>query len=189
MAEAREELSFEELFDRMNQLIDEVEQSQDSLRDTALELLDHLEVWHREGIIRLATSVASETLESARQDPFVASLLDAYLSEEDDTEDPMALVDEALAEVRPYLHSHGGEMEVVDVSHGIVTLRLMGACDGCPSSTVTLTQGVEQVLREQWAGFRGLRVEGDPEHAQEHGHQQPQDQGPQLLQIQSLKRD
>lgn len=173
-----EELSFDELLERIGELLATVEQADPGVRDPVLEMLDYLEAWHREGITRFATSVPPDALEEARQDPVVAHLLDTYLDEEEDT-DPEAIVHEALDEIRPYVHSHGGEMELVAVSNGVVTLRLMGSCQGCPSSEVTLTQGVEQALRERWPAFRRLEVEGAARDQPQHGTQ--------LLQIESLK--
>lgn len=53
-------------------------------------------------------------------------------------------VEQALDSVRPYLGSHGGDVELLDVSaDGVVRLRLLGSCDGCPSSSATLTLAVE----------------------------------------------
>ena len=173
MGASGEELSWDELIERIATLADQLAED-----DPALELLDYLEVWHREGILRLATAIPPEALADARTDPVVAHLLDAYLGE-DDEDDPEAVVEEALEEIRPYVHSHGGEMAVVGISDGIVTLSLMGSCDGCPASSLTLTQGVEQVLRQRWPGFCGLRVEG---------RDRPRPGPQQLLQIQSLRR-
>lgn len=175
-----EELDYDDMLQRMADLMETVDQSDSELREPALELLDYLEGWHREGLTRLATSLSQEALDAVRADPVVAHLLDTYLGEDEDVADAPELIEEALEEIRPYVHSHGGEMELVDVEDGVVTLSLMGACEGCPSSMVTLTQGVEQILRDRWPGFRKLQVAGQEEEQQE----APQ----QLLQIQSLKR-
>jgi len=58
-------------------------------------------------------------------------------------------VEAALSRIRPALQADGGDVELVDVSEGVVTLRLTGACDGCPMSTMTLRAGIERVLKEQ----------------------------------------
>jgi Fe-S cluster biogenesis protein NfuA len=60
-------------------------------------------------------------------------------------------VEKSLATVRPSLQADGGDVELVDVDDdsGVVSLRLMGACRGCPMSTMTLKMGIERVLREQ----------------------------------------
>ena len=58
-------------------------------------------------------------------------------------------VAEVLSQIRPALLADGGDVELVDVSEGVVKLRLTGACGGCPMATVTLKQGIEQVLKEQ----------------------------------------
>lgn len=177
----REELDYDEMLSHMAALVEEVDSSESELRDPVMELLDYLEAWHREGLTRLVTSLSPEALDTAREDPVVSHLLDTYLSD-DEGGDAAELVEEALEAIRPYVHTHGGEMELVDIEGGVVTLSLMGACDGCPSSMVTLTQGVEQMLRDRWPDFRALKVAGEDEPVSE-----PQPQ--QLLQIQSLKRD
>ena len=58
-------------------------------------------------------------------------------------------VAEVLSQIRPAMLADGGDVELVDVSEGVVKLRLTGACGGCPMATVTLKQGIEQVLKEQ----------------------------------------
>lgn len=56
-------------------------------------------------------------------------------------------VENALESVRPYLGSHGGDVELLGVSdEGTVQLRLLGSCDGCPSSSVTLKLAVEGAI-------------------------------------------
>ena len=55
---------------------------------------------------------------------------------------------ESLDRVRPALQADGGDVELVDVKDGVVTLRLTGACGGCPMATMTLRNGIERVLRE-----------------------------------------
>jgi len=58
-------------------------------------------------------------------------------------------VEAALDQVRPALQADGGDVELVDVTDGTVMLKLKGACSGCPMATMTLQQGIEQVLKEQ----------------------------------------
>jgi Fe-S cluster biogenesis protein NfuA len=57
-------------------------------------------------------------------------------------------VEQVLDELRPYLMSDGGNVELVDIDGAIVKLRLQGACGSCPSSTMTLRMGIERRLRE-----------------------------------------
>ncbi len=58
-------------------------------------------------------------------------------------------VEEALAEIRPALQADGGDVELVDVSQGVVKLKLKGACVGCPVATMTLKQGIERLLKKR----------------------------------------
>ncbi|MGJ3252307.1 MAG: NifU family protein [Elainellaceae cyanobacterium] len=57
-------------------------------------------------------------------------------------------VESVLDELRPYLMSDGGNVELVELDGPIVRLRLQGACGSCPSSTMTLKMGIERKLRE-----------------------------------------
>ncbi len=57
-------------------------------------------------------------------------------------------VETVLDEMRPYLISDGGNVEIVELDGPIVRLRLQGACGSCPSSTMTLKMGIERRLRE-----------------------------------------
>jgi Fe-S cluster biogenesis protein NfuA len=62
-------------------------------------------------------------------------------------------VREALELIRPAIQMDGGDIELGSIEAGTVTVRLYGACDGCPMSPVTLRQGVEKILREHVPGI------------------------------------
>jgi len=58
-------------------------------------------------------------------------------------------VEGALQKVRPSLQADGGDVQLVDVDDdGLVKVRLMGACDGCPMSQMTLKMGIEKILKQ-----------------------------------------
>ena len=54
-----------------------------------------------------------------------------------------------LEELRNMLKADGGDMDVVSIAGSQVSLRLKGACGGCPHATQTIKQGIERVLREE----------------------------------------
>ncbi len=56
---------------------------------------------------------------------------------------------QALERIRPSLQADGGDVELVDVTGGVVKLKLKGACAGCPMSTMTLKMGIEKFLKQQ----------------------------------------
>jgi Fe-S cluster biogenesis protein NfuA len=58
-------------------------------------------------------------------------------------------VKDVLDKVRPYLVRDGGNVELVSIEGGIVKVKLIGACAGCPHSTMTLKNGIERILKEQ----------------------------------------
>ncbi len=58
-------------------------------------------------------------------------------------------VEQSLERIRPALQADGGDVELVEVTEdGVVKVRLMGACRGCPMSQLTLANGVERVIKE-----------------------------------------
>ncbi len=58
-------------------------------------------------------------------------------------------VEAALARIRPALQADGGDVELMVVKEGVVSVRLTGACGGCPMAAVTLQNGIERILREE----------------------------------------
>ena len=58
-------------------------------------------------------------------------------------------IEAVLNEIRPALQADGGDVELVGVNDGMVSLRLTGACAGCPMSTMTLKMGIERILKEK----------------------------------------
>jgi Fe-S cluster biogenesis protein NfuA len=58
-------------------------------------------------------------------------------------------IEEILAQIRPALQDDGGDVELVGVENGVVSLRLTGHCGCCPMSTVTLKNGIEKILKQK----------------------------------------
>ena len=59
-------------------------------------------------------------------------------------------VEEVLRIIRPRLQADGGDVQLVEVSEeGVVSVRLVDACRGCPGATMTLKMGIERILKQQ----------------------------------------
>jgi Fe-S cluster biogenesis protein NfuA len=58
-------------------------------------------------------------------------------------------VEEILDKIRPALVIDGGNVELVGVDDGTVKVKLVGACAGCPMSTMTLKNGIERILKQE----------------------------------------
>ena len=61
---------------------------------------------------------------------------------------------EVLDKLRPFLQRDGGDVELIDVSDGIVKVKLIGACGSCPSSTITLKAGIARALIDEVEGIQ-----------------------------------
>ena len=95
----------------------------------------------------------------------------AHTINEDDDE-VVAMIKELLeTRIRPAVQEDGGDIvfEDFDEQSGIVTLKMMGACSGCPSSAVTLKSGIENMLMHYIPEVKGV-VEAAPDEAQQEGN-------------------
>ena len=72
--------------------------------------------------------------------------------------DLKAAVEQALGKIRPLLQRDGGDIELVEVTDGVVKVRLTGACKGCPMSQMTLKQGVERLLMREVPGLKEVQA-------------------------------
>jgi len=63
-------------------------------------------------------------------------------------------VESVLNSVRPSLRADGGDVELIDVKEGVVTVKLTGACGGCPMAAMTLKNGIERALKERVPGVK-----------------------------------
>jgi Fe-S cluster biogenesis protein NfuA len=119
-------------------------------RDAAHAVVQELLALHGDGLARLADLVAEHDPDgaiaaAAADDPVVSAVLLLHglhpvpVSER---------VRGAIESVRPYLDSHGGDVELLGIDEGVVRLRLHGACRGCPSSAATLRGAIEAAVFE-----------------------------------------
>lgn len=129
---------------RIEGLLGEIETLSDPVaRDRATATVQALLDLYGEGLARVLSAVGEERAHAAAEDELVAHLL--FLHGIHPV--PVAVrVQNALEEVRPYLGSHGGNVELLGVDDGIVKLRLEGSCSGCPSSAVTLKLAIEEAI-------------------------------------------
>ena len=58
-------------------------------------------------------------------------------------------VQKIIDKIRPSLQADGGDVELIDVVNGIVTVKLQGACAGCPMSQMTLKNGIERLVKQE----------------------------------------
>lgn len=165
MSRGDERLAFEEVLPRIAELAERLAEHDDSdVAATAIEMLDWIDVFHANGVGRMVEMLrewrGEILLEAVAADPVAGALLRAYgLGDGADLDAARVSVQAALAEVRPYLHSHGGDMEVVHIEDGVVRLKLHGSCDGCTAADATIIEQVETALQEHWVDFRRIEVE------------------------------
>jgi Fe-S cluster biogenesis protein NfuA len=155
---------FQSRLQRLDVLLREVErfgdpEAQEQTRELVQAVLD----LHAAGLERLlehlgaAGEAGAAVLDACARDDVVAGLLLLHGLHPLDVE---TRVRQALEGVRPHLRSHGGNVELLEVRDGVVRLRLVGNCDGCPSSAVTMRQTVEEAILGKAPDVIAVEVEG-----------------------------
>lgn len=196
-----EQIGYTDIMARVGELADSLLKHPDKkVREQVQELLDWVDAFHREGLGRMTEAMRSWRgevfLKAVAGDEIAGPFLGLYdlgeAADERDLAEAEEAVTSALEELRPFVESHGGTIALETIRDGVVTVRMLGSCDGCPSSAATLTGGVEEALRRIWPNFRRLEVldpeaegngaGGDDGHAG-HAHGGAAEQPVQLLQI------
>lgn len=147
--------------DRLTAELDSAEADSEISPVDAKQLLATVNAFHREGLLQLlrqlrSNEAAAKALRNAVTDPAVYTLFRRHGLLKPSRVEQISL---ALDCVRPSLKSHGGDVEFVDIiDPNTVRLRLLGACDGCGSSDVTLKQGVEKALYDACDWIQKIEV-------------------------------
>jgi Fe-S cluster biogenesis protein NfuA len=136
--------------------LSELESLPESARDAAVKALQAVVALYGAGLERIL-ELAPQLGPMLAEDELVSHLLLVHGLH------PVSLsarVETALESVRPYLATHGGNVELVRVERGVAHVRLQGTCHGCPSSTATLTQAIEQAVFKAAPDLEQVTAEG-----------------------------
>src|SRR3954454_6848801 len=148
----------EELVGRVQELTAQVEALPDrDARACAEELAAAVVQLYGEGLGRIFAALDDSVRQELAEDGVVASLMLIHGLYPVDVE---TRVQQALDSVRPYMDSHGGNVELLGVEDGIARLRLQGSCSGCAASQSTMELAIERALEETAPDLLGLDVEG-----------------------------
>jgi Fe-S cluster biogenesis protein NfuA/nitrite reductase/ring-hydroxylating ferredoxin subunit len=148
---------------RMEMLLGEIEALEDpNARSKAAEVVQVLLELYGEGLARMMDTIAEgeereKTFDAFAGDELISHLLLLHGLHPLDVE---TRVVRALEEVRPYLQSHGGNVELLGVEGGVARLRMQGSCSGCPSSTMTLKLAIEEAIQKAAPDLEGIEAEG-----------------------------
>jgi Fe-S cluster biogenesis protein NfuA/nitrite reductase/ring-hydroxylating ferredoxin subunit len=154
----------EQLIERVQELQDRLESGGDGpTRELADELVSVIVQMYGAGLQRILAALfaagdgGERIAASLAEDQFVATLLLIHDLH------PVGLADRvqgALDSVRPYMESHGGNVELLSLEDGVARIHLRGSCSDCSASSVTLELAIKQALEEAAPDLEGLEVEG-----------------------------
>ena len=147
---------------RIEALLEEIETFKEpDARAKTAEIVQALLELYGEGLARIVESVGglgSQDLKDALlDDELITHLLFLHGLHPVDVE---TRVMGALDEVRPYLESHGGNVQLLGIEDGVARLKMEGSCEGCPSSTMTLKLAIEEAIQKAAPDLEGIEAEG-----------------------------
>lgn len=149
--------------EQIQELIEKVESFPDpASRQLMQECLCSLLEFYGAGLERImfhldGDTTAREARDAALEEDIVRALLFVHGLHPVPVEERLA---GALDSVRPYMESHGGDIELISIEEGIALLRLEGHCKSCPSSTVTMELAVRRAIEDACPDLDGIEVEG-----------------------------
>jgi len=135
---------------RTDQLLAEIEALPETrVRATAVEAIQAIVQLYGAGLTRIVRQVEEQDaalLGALADDELIAHLL---ILHDLHPIDLATRVGTALDDVRPYLQSHGGDVELVGIDDDVMRVRMEGSCHGCPSSSMTLKLAIEEAVHKR----------------------------------------
>jgi Fe-S cluster biogenesis protein NfuA/nitrite reductase/ring-hydroxylating ferredoxin subunit len=155
----------DQLIARVQELTGRLEDLDDpACRALAEELTSAVVQMYGAGLERIVELADADTRAGMAEDELVAGLLMIHDLYPVPMEERVA---QALDTVRPYMESHGGNVELLGIEEGVAKLRLEGSCKSCRASSSTLELAVRQALEEAAPDLLGMDVEGIAEQEPE----------------------
>jgi Fe-S cluster biogenesis protein NfuA/nitrite reductase/ring-hydroxylating ferredoxin subunit len=170
-----DQTELQDLAKRVDTAVQAVRDLKGDAREKALAMKTAIEEFHKSALTRMIQSLKSdphgkELLFAMIDEPEIYAMLSMHSLIRPDL---ATRVRSVIENVRPYMQSHGGDVELLEVTTDTVKLRLAGSCNGCSQSAVTLRNGVEEALRESVPEISHIEVA-------------PNEPGPSLISVESL---
>jgi Fe-S cluster biogenesis protein NfuA len=164
MASTAPDRDFRKRIERVESLIEEIDRFPGpQVRARTQEVLRTVMELHGAGLERILDMLAESgetglaVIDELARDELVGAVLLLHGLHPVDLE---TRVRQALEKVRPLLKSHGGNVELLGLADGVAHLRMLGSCDGCPSSAMTLKLAIEKALYERAPDLVSIEVDG-----------------------------
>ncbi len=146
---SEETIDFEKTAAKIDELLEKIKEFPEEQREMVKQLIDNLHEFHKVALVKLVKMLkndpnAKNILIQSLQEPEIFAL---FLKYNIIREDKKTKVAKAIEHIKPYVHSHGGDVELVDVKDKTVIVRLKGACEGCSQVSFTLQQTILEAVK------------------------------------------
>lgn len=163
MADRLDDAEVESRLARLDDVLGQLERIPGATAALAIEVVQMLTEVYGTALGRIVDVAPPEVLEVFDRDELLRHLLVLHDLHPHPLEQR---VGEALDRVRPYLHSHGGDVSLVSIADGVARVAFTGHCDGCTSSTETMQNAIRDAVLAMAPELD--RVEAEPATAPEH---------------------
>lgn len=148
----------QELIGRVEERLGALESLPDpSARELALQAVGEVVELYGAGLARAVERLGETATRELAGDELIAHLLLLHGLHPESVEDRVRA---ALDGVRPYLGSHGGDVELLGVADGVARVQMQGSCEGCPASAMTLRMAIEDAVLKAAPDVDRIEAEG-----------------------------
>ncbi len=143
------QISFESIAKNIDDLLEKIKDFPDEQREIVSELIKNIDDFNKIALTKLVKLFKSNEqgkkllVESLKQPEIYAMFLKYGIIKED----KKVKVAKAIEHIKPYIHSHGGDVELVDIKDNTVIVRLKGSCQGCSQVSFTLQETILEAVK------------------------------------------
>ncbi len=155
--------SLEKIAGEIEEVLGKIKETSDEVRELVSRLLELIDEFNRVPLIKIVRHLKSseegkKLLMEMASDPDIYALFLKYNIVKKDIRVEIAKIIELI---KPYVRSHGGDVELVDVKDDTVFVRMKGACQGCSQVGVTLTEGILEAIRNRFPQIKKIEQVND----------------------------
>ena len=158
--ESKADVSIEKIAEQIDQLLGEFKNESEEIKEKVKRLIELIEEFNRIGLIKIVKKLKEDEkgkklLLELVKEPEVYALFLKHRIVKPDKRSQVAML---IEKIKPYIRSHGGDIELVDIQGDTLIVKMFGSCVGCSQVGETLQKGILEVVQEQFPDIKNIRV-------------------------------
>lgn len=158
--ESKADVSIEKIAQQIDKLLEEFRNENEEIKEKVKRLIELIEEFNRIGLIKIVKKlkedeIGKKLLLELVKEPEVYALFLKYGIVKPDKKSQVAML---IEKIKPYIKSHGGDIEFVDVQGDTLIVKMFGSCVGCSQIGETLQRGILELVQQQFPEIKNIRV-------------------------------